>query len=271
MRRNFAQALKSGKIDIQKEYTKLFNLFYIEDDRDGNSIADLISINIKDYHFSGTCLDLAEFDEKYGFNFVQVPTEFDIDYLVNFCEYVYNLVLFFQDRFFYHSFNRQFYMQHILTLIEEIGYMTVSEGAYTIFVPKDNVAIAVSGSELLPDTLSYKVIEYNHHSLKGNLEQKRQTIRDLADVLEPKRKELSQIDRKFADDLFYAFNNLNIRHNNVDLQGKSYKKVVANLMPEQMEYWYDEVYQMCLLAFMRLEHMVRKETFDNLKNEIENN
>ena len=70
MRRNFAQVLKSGKIDIEKEYSKLYGLFYDEDDRDGNSLADLISRNFKGYFFAGTCLDLDEFDEKYGFTFV---------------------------------------------------------------------------------------------------------------------------------------------------------------------------------------------------------
>ena len=38
---------------------------------------------------------------------------------------------------------------------------------------------------------------------------------------------------------------------------------------EQLEYWYDEVYQMCLLAFMRLEHIDRKKKFDSLKSQIE--
>ena len=43
MRRNFAQAIKVAKVDPKKEYTKLFELFYSKDERDGKSLADLIS------------------------------------------------------------------------------------------------------------------------------------------------------------------------------------------------------------------------------------
>lgn len=42
------------------------------------------------------------------------------------------------------------------------------------------------------------------------------------------------------------------------------------LMAYQLEFWYDEVYQMCLLAILRLEHADRKKTFEALKSEIEN-
>lgn len=76
--------------------------------------------------------------------------------------------------------------------------------------------------------------------------------------------------KKFASDLFYTFNNFNIRHNNVDPAGPKYKKPVGDLTKEQLESWYDEVYQMCLLAFMRLEHVPRKQEFDMLKDKIEN-
>ena len=91
-----------------------------------------------------------------------------------------------------------------------------------------------------------------------------------ADLLEPKRDELETVDKKFASDLFYTFNNFNIRHNNVDPAGPKYKKPVGDLTKEQLESWYDEVYQMCLLAFMRLEHVPRKQEFDMLKDKIEN-
>ena len=238
MRRNFAQVLKEGKVDLKKEYSKLYDLFYGKDPRDGKSLADLISLNFEGFYFRGTCLDLGEFDEVHGFRFEEQPKIFDIDYLVSFCEYIYNFVC--------------------------------SEDGFTIFVPKDNAAIAVSESELIPEALSYKIIAYNHHSMKGNLESKRQTLLMFADLLEPKRDELETVDKKFASDLFYTFNNFNIRHNNVDPAGPKYKKPVGDLTKEQLESWYDEVYQMCLLAFMRLEHVPRKQEFDMLKDKIEN-
>lgn len=269
MRRNFAQVLKTGKIDLKREYSKLYGLFYDRDNRDHTSLADLISANFERFHFAGTCLDLDEFNEMYEFHFVKQPENFDTDYLVSFCEYVYNFVMYFDGRFFYEQFNQYFYMQHINKIIEAIGYMQSSEDGFTIFVPKDNVTIAVSESNLIPEGQSYKVISYNHHSMKGDLEAKKQTLLMFADLLEPKRKALDAVDKQFTSDLFYAFNNFSIRHNNTDPSGTKYKQPIGDLSAEQLEHWYDEVYQMCLLAFMRLEHGDRKMEFDLLKSQIE--
>mgnify|MGYP007083700108 FL=1 len=269
VRRNFAQVLRAGKVDPQKEYSKLYSLFYNKDSRDGKSLADLISMNFKGFDFRGTCLTLDEFDEEHGFNFAEQPQDFDIDYLVSFCEYIYNLLLYLEDNFFFEQFNKCFYLQQIDKVVDAIGYMQSFEDGFAIFLPKDNTAIVVSESEYIPENLSYKVIAYNHHSMKGNLEQKKQTLLIFADLLEPKRNDLESVDRQFTSDLFYAFNNFNIRHNNVDSTGKKYKKPIADLKKAQLEQWYDEIYQMCLLAFMRLEHIDRKKKFDVLKTQIE--
>lgn len=57
---------------------------------------------------------------------------------------------------------------------------------------------------------------------------------------------------------------------NVDpsINGK-FKQAVADMPPEELEHWYDETYQMCLLAFLRLEQADRKIEFDKLKSVIE--
>lgn len=94
--------------------------------------------------------------------------------------------------------------------------MIAEEDDFTVFVPKDSVAIAVSKPELIPENVSYRILAYNHHSMNGYLERKRQTLIILADQLEPKRRALEEIDRQFASNLFYAFNNFHVRHNNTD-------------------------------------------------------
>lgn len=108
MRRNFAQVLKEGKVDLKKEYSKLYDLFYGKDPRDGKSLADLISLNFEGFYFRGTCLDLGEFDKVHGFRFEEQPKIFDIDYLVSFCEYIYNFVLHFEDHYFFGQINKSF-------------------------------------------------------------------------------------------------------------------------------------------------------------------
>lgn len=165
--------------------------------------------------------------------------------------------------------NIQFYLLQISCVVDKIGYMQASQDGFIIFVEKNSAAIAVAESEAVPEALSYKIISYNHHSMKGNLEDKKATLRALADLLEPKRGSLENIDKKFSSDLFYAFNNFHIRHNNIDSESPKYKRAIGDLTKEQLEHWYDEVYQMCLLAFLRLDHANRKKDFDDLKGKIE--
>lgn len=262
MRRNFAQVLRQGKIDIKNEYSKLYDLFYGEDEY-GESDSDYVSNNMPNIYFSGTCLDLEEFDAMYGFHFEEQPQDFDIDYLVSFCEYIYNFAVHLGCSYMK---DFSFYIRHILKIIDAIGYMESHEDSITIFVPKDSAAISVAESEMIPQDLSYKIISYNHHSMKGNLQEKKNTILRLADLLEPKRKNLDKADKELSSDLFYLFNKLNLRHNNIDPASKG---KVAEMPATELEHWYDETYQMCLLAFMQLEQAERKEKFDELKSRIE--
>ena len=158
-------------------------------------------------------------------------------------------------------------IQQINRVIEKIGYMGSTQNGFTIFVEKSNEAIAVA--EILPKEVSYKVIAYNHYSMKGAIEQKKDVLLKLANLLEGKRKKLSSANPTLEDNLFYAFNNLNIRHSNVDINSAKYKKYVAEMSVDTLENWYDEVYQMCLLAFLEIDNLERKKRFIELKNQIE--
>ena len=269
MRRNFAQVLQEGKIDIRNEYSKLYAMFYGKDSS-GNSVAKIISDSFTDYYFRGTCLSLDEFNTVYGFNFEAYPVDVSVEYLVDFCEYIFNLVVCNQDVFA--QINKFLFISQIDKVIESIGYMKADNSQFVIFVPKDSVAVAVSKSEYIPKDISYKVIAYNHHSMKGNLEGKKETLLKLADILEAKRAKLSKVTESGVEkDLFFLLNNCNIRHNNrdINLKGK-YHRFIAEISGGEQERIYDEIYQMCLLAFMQLEHADRKDWLDDLKYKIVN-
>lgn len=275
MRRNFAQILKEASIDIREEYAKLYGMMYGRSiqisDRKRISAHDEIGDAFCNFYFRGTCLSLEEFDSKHGFVFVENPADFSIDTLVSLCEYIYNMMVAYQCsggyRYMPKPLNAQFYLQQVDVVIEAIGYMRTQQNNFTIFVEKSPAAISVA--ETLPQDISYKVISYNHYSMNGNLQAKRETLLLFANLLEPKRKELEAPDKTFASDLFFAFNNFNIRHNNSSpADSAKYKKAIAEMSADELEKWYDEVYQMCLLAFMQLEHSPRKKALDELKAKI---
>lgn len=278
MRRNFAQILKSAKIDYRKEYKKLYDILFTKDMGDDyhekHSIYDLFDESFTSFRFRGTCLSLQEFDKENGFSFPSPDNETDIemDNLILLMEYFYNLLIAYQSCAGFGGlfFNYQFYIEHIINVCEAIGYKQAFEDGFCIFVEKDSVATAVAESELIPEDFSYKIITYNHHSMRGDIEGKKTILVKFASILEGKRKDLEKVNSTLANDLFYIFNNFNVRHNNCDssVKGK-YKPYIAKMKKDDLEKWYDEAYQMCLLAFMELEQADRKPKFDALKAEIE--
>ena len=280
MRRNFAQILKGAKVDIKAEYQKLYGMLYDRSIQVSNanriSAYDELSERFIGFYFRGTCLSIDEFNDLYEFHFEKDPADFSIDNLISLCEYIYNMLMGYQTTqlsFGYNGptfINVQFYLNQICQVIEKIGYMQTMEDNFTIFVEKSPVAIAVAESPLVPENLSYRLISYNHYAMKGNLDAKKSVLQQLASILEAQRKNLKQADKVLEDNLFYAFNNLNIRHNNIDpdVKGK-YKPYVAQMPADELEKWYDETYQMCLLAFLQIENLDRKAEFDSLKVAIE--
>lgn len=113
--------------------------------------------------------------------------------------------------------------------------------------------------------ISYKVLEYNHYTMKGDIARKKETLRILADQLEPKRADLTAINKELASNVFFMFNNMNIRHNNRTEGDKNYKEVVAKMTQDALESWYDETYQLCLLAFLELDNVERTKKVAQLK------
>lgn len=284
MRRNFAQILKDAQIDIKMEYQKLYGMLYDRSIQISNmnsiSAYDELSERFIDFYFRGTCLSIDEFNNMHGFHFEKEPSDFNIDHLVSLCEYIYNMLMAYQGvqgsmgygymTGMHAPINVQFYFIQINQVIEKIGYMQANEDGFIIFVEKSPAAIAVAESEIIPQNLSYKLISYNHYAMKGNLDAKKDTLLQFALILEAKRSDLKKVDETLETNLFYVFNNLNIRHNNTnpDLKGK-YKAYVAQMSSEELEKWYDETYQMCLLASLQLENIGRKAEFNQLKREIE--
>lgn len=244
------------------------------------SAYDELSERFIDFYFRGTCLSIDEFNNMHGFHFEKEPSDFNIDHLVSLCEYIYNMLMAYQGvqgsmgygymTGMHAPINVQFYFMQINQIIEEIGYMQANEDGFIIFVEKCPAAIGVAESEIIPQNLSYKLISYNHYAMKGNLDAKKDTLLQFALILEAKRSDLKKVDETLETNLFYVFNNLNIRHNNTnpDLKGK-YKAYVAQMSIEELEKWYDETYQMCLMASLQLENIGRKAEFNKLKREIE--
>lgn len=125
-----------------------------------------------------------------------------------------------------------------------------------------------AAAEIVKQDLAIDIIRYNHRSLQGELELKKGILLSLGAELEPRRKELQVINKQLTEDIFFMLNNLNVRHNNRSKKDKNYKEYVAKMRKDRLEKWYDELYQMMLLAILLLDNVTRSGQIKELKDKI---
>ena len=272
-RRNFTQILKEAKVDIRREYDRLYSLFFLNKAFQLNnsmlSLRDYCACFFYSLPFRGTCLNLDDFDDFYGFNFEKVPTDFDLNYLLSFCEYSYNLAIYMNPANYsilasFTTYNQQpqFYVQQVMKVVDAIGYMITKQDDsddMSIVVAKSPAAMAVA--EISDPKMAYKVLEYNHYALKGNLDRKLSILKVFADEIEPRRAELKKIPGSVESELFQMLQKF-IRHNNRD------NPVIAAMSDDEIEAVYDDIYQMWLLAMLELDNVERKKCAKELLGKI---
>ena len=251
VRRNLYDILQESEFDIKREYSRLYELFY------ENSPYDLSLYQIVKAHFIkfdrrliGRCVSIDDYDETYGFYFMPMPNQFDIDYFLLFCEYAYNLCV--QAHLFCNMREKEkieLLIENILECVDILNYKEIEKDAISFFVESKPEALAVA--EIVDEELSFRVLEYNHHKLKGDLVNKKIILKMLADDIELKRGELNGINRDFTNQLFNLLNKF-IRHNSSD------NDAIFNMEDEKLEEIYDDIYQMWLLAKLQLDHLERK-------------
>ena len=264
MRRNIYEVLKNGNIDIKKEYSRIYDLFYevsFDSYYDQSvTLEDTVTeyFNMLNSNLIGRCLSLEDFNESYNYNFVPQPNDFSIEKLIEISEYVINFVRALMMATMYAHFEVQTLYKiemHIESCMEDVGYKKVERDGIIIFVENDKAAISVS--EIVEPQLAYSVLEYNHYKLKGNLDRKKDILKKMADSIEHERNALKGINSNFTSDLFQLFNKF-IRHDNAD------NNYISSMSDSEIEEVYDDMYQMWLLAKLQLEQAGRNDKIRGL-------
>ena len=274
------EVLNNNSKALKREYNRLFNLFNEDQPIDvlkWCTIREYVSECFRDISIRGTCLTLNDYDDEHGYNFTEyIPPNIDVlDYLISFCKYSYNLVsaVIKAKNLSVHSRLTEcmkkplnLYIEQVMAVIEKIGYMPIETDEKTEFVPKSPVVISVA--EYQEPNLKDLTQRYLLPSLKGNMEEKGIILDRLGKKLEGYRAILSDFNADFENDLFCLLNSLDIRHNNTDESSKNFREFVANMEKEQLEEWYDSIYQMILLAFLIIESIKKHEEISKLRKEL---
>ena len=159
-------------------------------------------------------------------------------------------------------------INNIRNVLETLNYEIYKIDDQKIIVVEKNPA-ATAVAEIVEEYIADEVIQYNHYLLKGDMETKKKILLSLGAKLEPQRNNLKEVNKNLESNIFFMLNNLNIRHNNCDVSNeKNYKKYIANMSKEILEEYYDELYQMILLAFLLIDNVDRMKKIDELKAKI---
>ena len=219
----------------------------------------------------GRCVDVEDFLSMLDYKLLWETSVIDMNDLITLIEIVYNF-WYITDRgtslrYQQDSDGRNFLL--LKKIMDECLAQCNYKGEYFPYLEQliviEDKPEATAVAEIVDNDLSYKVLRYNHYMLKGDLKAKKDILLALGADLEPKRKQIQVIDKELEDAIFYILNNLNLRHNNKTVGDKNYRQAVADMDDATMEGWYDELYQMMLLAYLQLDQVTRNTSVKALK------
>ena len=229
----------------------------------------------KTWKARATCLDLNDFATTIGITEISQKSDLSVEDLLDLSEYVANLLFLVKqaESLGYVQLDEsEIYTTAKNNLDTLLGWLNHEQKVFpdeerVLVVQKDAAATAVA--EISPQKLAFLIVKYHHYTLKGNIAEKKSILLALGNELEPKREKLTSINRKLINDIFFMLNNLDLRHNNRTVGDKNYKENVANMSDSELEDWYDELYQMILLAMLELDQQERSERVKHLKETIQ--
>lgn len=146
---------------------------------------------------------------------------------------------------------------NINILIDHLGYEKhiFKEQEKVILVPKNPAATAVA--EISSEDTAMAILQYHHASLKGKLAEKKDILRRIAQEYEPLLDKPIDGYTEYFKTANNMLNNLDIRHNNK--AGKKKNALVTSLTNEELENWYDELYQLLLFCVLIKDNKDRKD------------
>lgn len=206
----------------------------------------------------GSCLNCEEMRKKLG-----VPRTKSLDDKIITLEYILNIIRLFQKNVgigptsnFVCSPGYVLLLQNITLLLERLNYEEhyFEDEEKVILIPKNPAATAVA--ELSSEDTAFAILMYHHGSLKGKLEEKKDILRRIAKEYETLLDKGVDGFSDYFDKARAFLNNLDIRHNN--RSGKNKNPLIESLSAEELEKWYDELYQLLLFCVLIKDNTTRK-------------
>ena len=196
--------------------------------------------------FRGTCIDIDDLFSRCS----DYWSRDDLDSLLLYCEVIANIVICVDKEGPCNNatkaIGRQIF-ENIKIVLEKTGYEFHKNEVGFFFVAQKNAVATDVIRELDDKHLALAILEYNRFSLKGEIERKRELLNAIGQAVEPILKDATTKARspEVFDDVKFALNRLNIRHNNV--AGANEQPALKKLSKEELETAYDDLYSSMLV------------------------
>lgn len=168
---------------------------------------------------------------------------------------------------FPNDFNLMF--QNLGILIENLNYEIkfFEDDEKIILIPKNPEATAVA--EISSEDTALAIFMYNHHSMNGDVANKRKLLYQISLEYETLLKKPIEGYNDFFSKTNQLLNNLHIRHDNKTKDEN--KNNIIEIDDKELENWYDELYQLLLFCVLIHDNLERKNRVtDFLKSMKEN-
>lgn len=156
--------------------------------------------------------------------------------------------------------------ENICILLEHLNLekLIIQSEEKVLLVPKSPAATAVA--EISSDETGLAILKYHHASMKGNLEEKKKLLYQISLEYEPLLQSPIEGYKDFFEKTNALLNNLHIRHNNKAKENN--KNKVINIDDQELERWYDELYQLLLFCVLIKNNLERKNDVDKFLKEL---
>lgn len=272
-RKNIFEIL-SSKYDVYEEIRKIKKIFNskifvytnpFNYQKQIYSLEELVDDRVF-FHWKqrNSCVDCKEMKKKIVINEI-FNDMFDIvkhlEYYINIIELAKRELSITQNIHFEYHHNFIILCKNIDLLLEHISYEKLlnQKEEEVILISKNPAAIAVAEITKNKD-IAFAILKYNHASLKGDLEGKKQLLASIATEYEPLLSKHIDGFSDYFDKATNMLNNLNIRHNNKE--GKHKKDLLTNMSDTELEKWYDELYQLLLFCVLIQDNVKRKKNIE---------
>ena len=229
-----------------------------------------------DWENKDHCIDLDDFLDTIEYeNILFFAKRGDVDSFLTLIEMIFNFWKLVEIKINAENSNLNYYTDfyHLYDIMTDCLSKLNHKAVYKaeeekVLVIEDKPEVTVAAEIVEDETIAFELLEYNHHSLKGDLSKKRKILASIGSYVEPILKDniLSKSGYKdLESNVGFLLNKFHIRHNNKE--GKTAQDYIMTISDEDLEMWYDRTYDVLIQAILTKENIAVEKDIEQLKKE----